>query len=82
MSDLEPVLSLSEAAAHLHITEAQLKRLSQGAAPKIGSLKQGRILVYPVSAVQAYIDTHTTQPAPPNPFGLTDASLKRVRRSA
>ena len=82
MSALEEVNTLEEAAAFLKITPAALRRLTTGPSPKIGFLKSGRALTFPRAAVEAYVEAHTVNAAPPNPFGLTDASLRRVRRTA
>lgn len=82
MSALEDVNTLEEAAAYLKIDPAALRRLATGPKPKIGSLKQGRALTFPREVIEAYIEEHTVKAAPGNPFGLTDASLRRVRRSA
>ena len=79
---LEEVNTLDEAAAYLKITPAALRRLTTGPAPKIGFLKSGRALTFPRAAVEAYIEAHTVSAAPPNPFGLTDGAMRRVRRTA
>ena len=82
MSVLEEVNTLDEAAAYLKITPAALRRLATGPSPKIGSLKQGRALTFPRAVIEAYIEAHTINAAPANPFGLTDAAMRRVRRTA
>jgi hypothetical protein len=82
MNDLTPVLSHAEAAAHLKITEAQLTTLATGPRPKIGSLKLGRVRVFPVTVLEEFIEAATIPAAKPNPWGLTDSSARRVRKSA
>jgi hypothetical protein len=82
MSDLSPNLTLEQTAAILGIEAAAVTRLATGARPKIGSLKIGRVRVFPPDVVEAYIETNTTQAAPPNPWGLTDTSARRLRRTA
>lgn len=82
MTSLEDVNTLDEAAAYLKITPAALRRLTTGPTPKIGFLKSGRALTFPREAVEAYVEAHTVKATPGNPFGLTDASMRRVRRTA
>lgn len=79
---LEDVNTLEEAAAHLRITTDALRRLTTGPTPKIGFLKSGRELTFPREVIEAYIEAHTVKASPGNPFGLTDASMRRVRRTA
>jgi hypothetical protein len=81
MTNLTPILSLAEAAAHLKLTEHQLTRLATGPRPKIGSLVLGRVRVFPLNVIEEFVVAATTPAAPPNPWGLTDASLRRVQRS-
>lgn len=45
---------------------------------EIGFVKIGRALRFPKTALDTYIAEHTVQPTP-NAWGLTDASLRRVR---
>ncbi|HEY8913325.1 hypothetical protein [Lacisediminihabitans sp.] len=82
MNDLTPVLSLAEAAAHLKLTETQLTALATGPRPKIGSLRLGRVRVFPLTVIEEFIEAATTHAAKPNPWGLTDSSARRVRKSA
>jgi hypothetical protein len=82
MTDLTPVLSLAEAAEHLRITEKQLTNLATGPRPKIGSLLLGRTRVFPVTVIEEFKDAMTIPAAKPNPWGMTDATAKSVRRSA
>ena len=82
MNDLTPVLSLAEAAAHLRLTEKQLNTLATGPRPKIGSLVLGRVRVFPMTVIEEFIEAATVPAAKPNPWGMTDATAKRVRRSA
>lgn len=70
------ILSADEAAAYLRITPAALTRLSRQG--RIGYVKSGRTRTYPLAALRAYVTAHTVQPVE-NPYGLTDASLQRLR---
>lgn len=45
---------------------------------EIGFVKIGRALVFPKSALDAYVAAHTVQPSP-NAWGLTDAALRSIR---
>jgi hypothetical protein len=81
VSDLAPNLTLEQAAAILGITPLVLSKLANGARPKIGSLKIGRTRVFPPAVIRAFIEDNTIPAAPANPWGLTDASLRRIRRS-
>jgi hypothetical protein len=81
MSDLTANLTLEQTATILGIEPAAVTRLATGARPKIGSLKIGRVRVFPPAVVEAYIETNTTQAAPPNPWGLTDSAAKRLRKT-
>jgi hypothetical protein len=82
MNDLNANLTLEEAAAVLRITPLVLSKLANGSRPKIGSLKIGRTRVFPAAVIETYIEANTTPAAPPNPWGFTDASAKRLRRTA
>jgi len=75
MSEPE-ILNAEEAATYLRITPAALTRLSRQG--RIGYVKSGRARTYPLAALRAYIEAHTVQPVE-NPYGLTDASLQRIR---
>lgn len=79
MTDLPDIATLDEAAEFLRIERRTLLRLASGPKPKIGSLRQGRRLTFPRAVIEAYVEANTTRAAPPNPFGLTDASLRRIR---
>ena len=72
------VLSLEEAAAYLRIDVPRLLRISTGPRPKVASIKEGNSRTYRLSALEAYLEAHETPAAPPNPWGLTDASHKRM----
>lgn len=58
------------------ITAKTVKALAR--AKRIGHIKIGRTTVFPVAALDAYIEAHTVQPQE-NPWGLTDAALRTVR---
>jgi hypothetical protein len=79
---VETIYSVDEAADILRIKPDALRRLTTGPAPKIGFLKTGRKLTFPESVIEAYIEAHKINAAPPNPFGLTDGAMRRVRRTA
>lgn len=74
---LDDVSTLDETATYLRITPATLARLAR--AQKIGSIKQGRTRTFPRAAVEAYVVENTETVLPPNPHGLTDQALRRVR---
>lgn len=77
MPDESPaILSLEEAAVYLRIKESALVRMARD--QKIGSLKMGRTTVFPRAVLEAYVELHTIKPVT-NPWGFTDASLRRVR---
>lgn len=76
---LQDVNSLEETAEYLRISPTVLKNLARS--QKIGSLKQGRAITFPRKVIEAYIAGNTIEQAGPNPWGLTDASLRRSRRS-
>ena len=78
---LERVYTADEAADILRITTTKLIRLSTGNTPKIAFIKEGRDRTFPESAIEAYIETNTTRAAPPNPWGLTDAAARRLRKT-
>ncbi|RIX26485.1 helix-turn-helix domain-containing protein [Amnibacterium setariae] len=72
LSKAEAVEYLGGAPITIKTIEALVRRR------EIGFLKIGRALVFPKSALDAYIAEHTVQPSP-NPWGLTDAALRRIR---
>lgn len=80
MSALEDINSAEQTADYLKISVDALKRLAYQ--KKIGSLKQGRTLTFPRAVVEAYVEANVSPATPANPFGLTDASLRRVRKTA
>lgn len=74
---LPEVATLQETADYLRITTNKLRSLALK--HKIGALKQGREYTFPKAAVEAYVERNTTPVVAPNPWGLTDRSLKRIR---
>ena len=80
MSELDDINTLEQAAAYLKIEPTKLRRLVNQW--KIAFLKQGHRLTFPRVALEAYVQTNTTNlPAPPpNPWGLTPGALRNVQR--
>lgn len=79
MSDLDDVNTVEQTAAYLKIEVQALRRFAN--AGKIGSLKQGRTLTFTREAIEAYVESNTKLAAPANPWALTDASLRKIRRA-
>ena len=75
------VFTLEEAAEYLRIDVPRLLRISTGPRPKVASIKEGNSRTYRLSALEAYLEAHETPAAPANPWGMTDATARRVRRS-
>jgi len=73
----EVIYSLEEAADYLRIPTTTLVRLAK--ANKVASTKTGRVRTFRLAALDQYQIDHESTPLPPNPHGLSDASLKRVR---
>ena len=72
-------LNAEQAAEYLGgppITANTVKALARR--QQIGHVKVGRTTVFPVAALDAYIEAHTVQPVE-NPWGLTDHALATVR---
>ncbi|TFC00252.1 MULTISPECIES: helix-turn-helix domain-containing protein [unclassified Cryobacterium] len=80
MGELDDINSLEQAAEYLKIEPTKLRRLVSQR--KIAYLKQGNKITFPRAAIEAYVTANTTQlpEAPPNPWGLTESSLRRVQR--
>lgn len=81
MSTDAPTGNLSAEAAASYMGGAPITAqtmLSLARRKKIGHLKVGRAVVFPLSALDAYVAEHTVQPVE-NPWGLTDAALTHVR---
>ena len=77
MTALDDVNTVDEAAAYLKVQPAALVRLAR--THKISYLKSGRALTFTRDALEAYTKAHEVPAVAANPFGLTDASTKRVR---
>lgn len=79
------VLSLPEAVEYLRLNqpgidgERRLRALVRQ--HKIGAIQTGRLLTFPVEALERYVTDNTTSVVAPNPFGLTDRSAKRLSAS-
>ena len=75
------ILTLEEAAQYLRIEVPRLVRISTGPRPKVASIKEGNSRTYRLSALEAYLEAHETPAAPPNPWGMSDATARRMRRA-
>ena len=75
------ILTLEEAAEYLRIDVARLVRISTGPRPKVASIKEGNSRTYRLTSLEAYVEANETAAAPANPWGMNDASAKRVRRA-
>jgi excisionase family DNA binding protein len=76
--ELEDVNSLAATAEYLGISETVLRRLARDR--KIGFLRIGRSYTFPREVIATYVEGNTIALMPPNPHGLTDRSLERLRR--
>ena len=87
------ILSLEEAAVWLRFVKkeedgtetpdtARLIRISTGPRPKVASIKEHNLRTYRLSSLEAYAEVNETPAAPANPWGMNDASARRVRRTA
>ena len=82
------ILTLEEAALWLRMLKedktpdtARLVRISTGPRPKVASIKEGNLRTYRLTSLEAYVEANETAAAPANPWGMNDASAKRVRRA-
>ena len=82
------ILTLEEAAVWLRMLKedktpdtARLIRISTGPRPKVASIKEGNLRTYRLTSLEAYVEANETAAAPANPWGMNDASAKRVRRA-
>ena len=75
------ILTLEEAAEYLRIDVPRLVRISTGPRPKVASIKEGNLRTYRLTSLEAYVEANETAAAPANPWGMNDASAKRVRRA-
>ena len=75
------ILTLEEAAQYLRIEVPRLVRISTGPRPKVASIKEGNSRTYRLTSLEAYVEANETAAAPANPWGMNDASAKRVRRA-
>lgn len=78
------VKSLAEAVEYLRLNQPGIdgERRLRGLVNqhKIGAIKTGRLLTFPVAALDKYIEDNTTSVLPPNPFGLSDRSAARLAK--
>jgi excisionase family DNA binding protein len=74
---IDEVLTLDDAAVYLKIKPTVLARMTRDGS--IGSLKIGRVTVFPRAVLEDYVRVHTT-PATTNPWGLTPGALRNVER--
>jgi len=82
MTAPEPVYTIDEAAELLRVAPSRVRALTKGPAPKLGFIPSGRTVTIPESAIDLYIQTYKVDATPPNQFGLTAASARRIRKSA
>ena len=75
------ILTLEEAAEYLRIDVPRLVRISTGPRPKVASIKEGNSRTYRLASLEGYVEANETAAAPANPWGMNDASAKRVRRA-
>ena len=75
------ILTLEEAAEYLRIDVTRLVRISTGPRPKVASIKEGNSRTYRLTSLEVYVEANETAAAPANPWGMNDASAKRVRRA-
>lgn len=82
------ILTLEEAALWLRMLKedktpdtARLIRISTGPRPKVASIKEGNLRTYRLASLEAYVEANETAAAPANPWSMTDASARRVRRA-
>ena len=75
------VFTLKEAAEYFRIDVARLRRISTGPRPKIASINEGNSRTYRLSALEADLEAHESPAPPPNPWGMSDATARRVRRA-
>jgi excisionase family DNA binding protein len=78
MCALDDVSSLDETAAYLKLTPAKVVELAR--THKLAAIKEGRRWIFPRAAIEAYIESHTIQAKPANPWGLTDGALSNLTR--
>lgn len=78
------VLSLAEAVEYLRLNQPGIdgERRLRGLVNqhKIGAIKTGRLLTFPVAALEQYVANNTTAVVAPNPFGLSDRSAARLAK--
>lgn len=77
--ELDDVNTVEQAAAYLKVTPPTVRGLASK--KRIGHLKTGRVLTFTREALEEYVRLHQVAPVAPNPFGLTDASARRLRAS-
>ena len=80
MTDDDPIYTLEEAADQLKVSTRVLSRLAQE--HKISHLRPGRAYRFTASDISDYKTRNKVHAADPNPYGLTDRSLGRNRRTA
>ena len=75
------ILTLEEAAEYLRIDVPRLVRISTGPRPKVASIKEGNSRTYRLASLEVYVEANETAAAPANPWGMNDASARRVCRA-
>ena len=76
----ETVLSLAEAAEYLKLEPRKIRSLCR--LRKIAHTREGNTLTFDLAALIAYRESIKVPAIAPNPHGLTDASVRRIRRAS
>jgi excisionase family DNA binding protein len=79
VSELEDVNTVDQVAAYLHLEPRKVAQLARQR--KIGSVKEGATVLITREDVVEYLAANRRAPLPPNPFGFTDATLRRIQKS-
>jgi excisionase family DNA binding protein len=77
MSQLEDINTIEEVAEYLRLQPRKVADMARQ--KRIGSVKEGLVVTITREDVLEYLSSNRRAPLPANPFGLTDASLRRVR---
>jgi excisionase family DNA binding protein len=77
MSQIEDVNTIEQVAEYLHLQPRKVADMARQ--KRIGSVKEGRVVTITREDVLEYLASNRRSPLPANPYGLTDASLRRIR---